>query len=376
MAIVWRRTAARWRARPERARSNEISPIERPSLDQRLASRGGPSRGQLALRCALVPRVLADAAPSLPPDVVRVRIAHAQLTGTRMTIVTLAASGEPACAVIKLPTTAAGARELRAEGGVLAALHADGRLGDWPRLVPRPLASGSVSDQPYRVDSHARGHDLAVRLLDPVVRRQLLEAAAAAIHVLHRRTASTVTVDAGIAERWVDACLADLVRGGAARDARFSARAERLRAELRDALVGRTLTTSWIHGDYWAGNVLFSPDGATVQGVVDWAGADAVGLPLHDLLHLVLYTRQVVSGRGLGQIVRAELRAPSLCPFERSLLERYGGWSLGGLQSYRHALVLYWLRHVALHARQQEPSPDWRYRLWERRNVHAVLGAL
>jgi hypothetical protein len=36
-------------------------------------------------------------------------------------------------------------------------------------------------------------------------------------------------------------------------------------------------------------------------------------------------------------------------------------------------LLLYWLRHVALHARQQSQQVGYRYRLWERRNVEPVL---
>ena len=44
--------------------------------------------------------------------------------------------------------------------------------------------------------------------------------------------------------------------------------------------------------------------------------------------------------------------------------------------SDRHALLLYWLRHAALHTRQQRAPVGYRYRLWERRNLHPVLAAL
>jgi aminoglycoside phosphotransferase (APT) family kinase protein len=233
-----------------------------------------------------------------------------------------------------------------------------------------------VLGQPYRIDSFVRGRELLSGLADAARRDVLVEAAAQAIGVLHGSTAATAVGDAGHAERWIDARLADLAAAGAGRDPRFAPRAALLRAELHDAVIGRTLTTSWIHGDYWVGNLLFSQDGAGVRGVVDWAAADPADLPLHDLLHLVMYTRRVVGGQGLGQIVRAQLRAPRLSALEQRLLERHVGWPPGGLPSYRDALLLYWLRHVAMHARQHGLSGDWRYRLWERRNVHAVLGAL
>ena len=41
--------------------------------------------------------------------------------------------------------------------------------------------------------------------------------------------------------------------------------------------------------------------------------------------------------------------------------------------SDRHALLLYWLRHAATHARQQDRGDAYRYRLWERRNVCSVV---
>ncbi|MCW2951220.1 MAG: hypothetical protein JWQ48_390 [Conexibacter sp.] len=334
------------------------------------------TRSELADACALVPRILAGEARSLPRSTARSLVAAARLTGTRMTIVTLATAGDPPCAVIKMPMTAEGAHAFAWEGDALVALHADERLGGWTRLVPRPLAAGSVLDQPYRVDSFVRGRALVERFADPTVRGVLMEEAAATIHVLHQATASTVTRDADVAELWIDARLADLSRSGADRHPRFLSRAARLREELHDAVTGRTLTTSWIHGDYWPGNLLFSPDSFEVCGIVDWDAADPADLPMHDLMQLVLYTRRLYSGQELGQIVRAQLRHPSLSAAERRILDRYAGWLPDGWPSYRHALLLYWLRHVALHARQNSGSADWRYRRWETTNVHAVLEAV
>jgi hypothetical protein len=339
-------------------------------------SRGSRSSSELANACALVPRILANEAPSLPRSAVRSLIAAARLTGTRMTVLTLAAVDEPPCVVIKMPMTAEGAREFAWEGDALVALHADGRLGDWRRLIPRPLATGSVLQQPYRVDTFVSGRPLADRLGDPAQRGALMEAAAETIHTLHQATASTVLGGADVAELWVDARLADLCRSGADRHPRFPSRAARLREELHDAVNGRTLTTSWIHGDYWPGNLLFSPECSQVCGIVDWDAADPADLPLHDLMQLVLYTRRLTTGQALGQIVRAQLLDPRLSPIERRILDRYAGWLPDGWPSYRHALLLYWLRHVALNARQHGRSTDWRYRLWETRNVHAVLEAL
>jgi Phosphotransferase enzyme family len=201
------------------------------------------------------------------------------------------------------------------------------------------------------------------------------ETAAETIHVLHRSTATTVLGDFGLAGRWVDAHLDELSRHGG-RNKPLAGGLERLRDELCDALEGITFSAAWIHGDYWLGNLLFSGEPSTPAGIVDWDAAAPIELPLHDLLHLLLYTRRLVTGEELGQIVRRQLSGGAWSSQERRLLDRYGAWRHDGSLSDRHALLLYWLRHVALHARQQRPPVGYRYRLWERRNVDPVLAAL
>jgi aminoglycoside phosphotransferase (APT) family kinase protein len=365
MALVWSAHAGRWR-RP--TRSSELRRAVRRSTRTRASAL---DRRALADACALVPRIL-DGESAAAGAVV----ADARLTATGTAILTLAREGEPPWAVVKLPSTEEGADALAHESETLALLQGDERLASLQSIVPRPLASGAVLAQPYRVDAHLGGRELVERLADPRRRRQMLEAAAGTIHGLHERTASTVVGDQRLAVRWVDARLDDLARAGAGLPGRLRPRIARLRGELHDAVIGRTFVTSWVHGDYWPGNVLFSADGTSVHGIVDWDAADPVDLPMHDLLHLLLYTRSLVQDEPLGQVVRRELRAPGLSPVERGILDDCGEWPPGGLPSYRLAVLLYWLRHVALHARQHARSADWAYRAWQARNVNAVLGAL
>jgi thymidylate kinase len=352
-AVVWRRTAARW-------------------------VRGGSGAGEreLAAACALVPRILAGAPRSLARRTRGAVIESAELSGTGTAIVRLARAGERPCALIKMPLTADGAAGLDREATTLAALRPDPRLGDLRRLLPRTLARGRVLEQPYRVDLPLPGHSPLELVGDPSARRRLLEAAAESIAVLHEATASTVRAGDAIVERWVDAPLADLARSGAIRHPRFRGRAARLREELHGALSGRLLATSWVHGDYWLGNLLYSGDDLALSGIVDWDAAAPAEPPMHDLLHLVLSMRRLVSGEELGRIVRRQLGDPEFSPQERRILERRGPWPPDGFASERQALLLYWLRQVSLHARQHRLSRDHRYRLWEMRNVHAVLAAL
>jgi aminoglycoside phosphotransferase (APT) family kinase protein len=329
---------------------------------------------RLADACVVVPRILAGHAQSLPACARASVIADAQLTSTGVAVVRLAPADQPPCLVVKLPTTAAALEGLQRESAALAVLHGDERLGAWRARLPRPCAWGTVLDQPFRADAALPGRPAAERVNGEADALRLQEAAAESIHVLHRSTATSVAVDRGVAERWVDWQLHDLSRhAGVRRGPTW--RLTRLRDELHRAVIGRTFSATWIHGDYWLGNVLVEEASPRPSAIVDWDDAASGELPLHDVLHLLLYTRRLLTGQELGPIVSRQLARGEWSGSERRLLERYGSWCHGGALSDRHAVLLYWLRHVALHARQQPDRPGPRYRLWERRNVHSVLAA-
>lgn len=350
-------------------------PARGPSIATASGGRRARDRHRLADACALVPRILATESRSLPRGAHRAVVARAELTSTDVAVLVLAPIHEPPCMVIKMPMSAQAVRGLEREAGALAALHADGRLGEWRHVMPRPCTSGKVGGQSYRVDVALTGRPVLDRVKHGAARGRMQETAAETIHVLHRTTATTVLGDFGLARRWVDAHLGELLRHGGRRKP-LAPGLERLRDELHDALGGGTFSAGWIHGDYWLGNLLFSGEPSTPAGIVDWDAAAPIELPLHDLLHLLLYTRRLVTGEELGQIVRRQLSGGAWSSQERRLLDRYGAWRHDGSLSDRHALLLYWLRHVALHARQQRPPVGYRYRLWERRNVDPVLAAL
>jgi aminoglycoside phosphotransferase (APT) family kinase protein len=289
-------------------------------------------------------------------------VADAHVTSTGVAVVSMADPAGRLRWVVKMPTTQPATRGLRREEEVLAALHSDDRLGEWRALLPRARSQATGG---FRVDSALPG----VRP-SAAAPASVIEAAAETIHVLHRTTAATTTVDAAVADRWVDAPLREL---WPRRPRRMRAQLERLRDELHRALLGRSFRASWIHGDFWLGNLLVSQDSGAVLGIVDWDAAAPSELPLHDLLHLVLYTRRSATGAELGALVGAHLHGAPWPGHERLLLELYGGW---GELSERHALLLYWLRHTAAHTRQQARRSAPRYRLWRWQNVDRVLAAL
>ncbi len=330
----------------------------------------------MARACVLAPQILARHFGSLPPWARQADVISAGLTSTGVVVVVLANAGKPPCAVIKMPITPEAARGLDHETAALDTLHADRRLGRWRDLLPRPCAHGALAEQPYRVDAALAGQPILKPTMSAAC-GTLLHAAARAIDVLHRVTA-TIVGGVDVAEAWIDMHLRELAARAGGRTAPVL-QFERLRDELHEGLCGRTFSAGWIHGDYWPGNLLFAGKPSTFgmpTGIVDWDASASPELPLHDLLHLLLYTRRLRTRRELGHIVRDLILDCQWSVGEREILDRYGSWRHDGSLSERHALLLYWLRQTAMHARQQSTWVGYRYRLWQQRNVLSVLAVL
>jgi Phosphotransferase enzyme family len=296
----------------------------------------------------------------------------AQLTSAGVAIVKLGPPGAPPCAILKVTATTEGRHLLQRETAVLTALHSDDRLDGWRDLLPRPRAQGVLERHSYRLDSALGGLSVAAPAI--AARPLLLSAAAEAITVLHEKTATMVDGGPDLAKRWVDAPLRELSRH-ARRSRWLTYRLELLRDELHGAVSAGTLAAGWIHGDYWLGNLLFSGV-RSPTGIVDWEASAPLELPFHDVLHLLFYTRRLVTRRELGQLLYDHLRGAGWSAEEHALLNRYWPRLSEDSLSPRHMLLLYWLRHVAGHARQQGSHVGYRYRMWERRNVLPVLAAL
>jgi aminoglycoside phosphotransferase (APT) family kinase protein len=271
--------------------------------------------------------------------------------------------------VVKMPCTAEGAARLRRQADVLAALHADDRLTGWLDVVPRPYTDGEIAGRPYWVEDAVPGTPMARMPLRTAGDGQIFAAAIRLIEDLHARTADERTLDPADVALWVDRPLGILDHFYATSRHRGGCLAalSRLGARLSDELAGRRVRTSWIHGDFWPGNLLVT--GSAVTGLVDWDCAGPHQLPLQDLLHLSFFVRRARQGCELGDVV--------VCSLQNGLEEATGVparqldvW-LGGVPP-AIAVLLFWLRYISLYI-GSEGHGDNRY--WLRRNVDSVLAS-
>lgn len=271
-------------------------------------------------------------------------------------------AGSPA--LLKASGTRQGRLQLERQVGVLAAMHADPRLGPWARLLPQTLGRGDVDDVHFVLESRLPGADPR----DPssgIDGSTVVPLALAAIADLHARTAVVASVDAVTVERWVHAPAARVraVVRGSNRTA-----VDRLEGDLVAALTGREVARAWTHGDYNRTNVLF--EGGVVSGVVDWPDAEPDGLVGADAVTLLI-SEPIIAGDELGPVLLRWLDDPSPVADVVTGLQRDRG---GDVLDIRTMLLLSWLRHVGANLADSD-----RYAanpVWMHRNVRAVLKGL
>lgn len=275
--------------------------------------------------------------------------------------------------VVKIAGSAESAAGLQRHAEVLARLRRDPRLNGLSAALPHVMAHGQFDGRLACVENVLPGVPASTVLeRQRPAQADVLGAATRTIAELHGRTAGQRQIDDATVNAWIDSPLWRLEQFASTRQAkkRLLDSLARMRGELVGALAGRTVPTCLIHGDYWPGNLLSTPDGAEITGIVDWDRAEPDQLALHDLLHLRVLARRLTGGDELGDIVvhalRRGLEAALDVPASKV------GELVGDIPP-RAALLLYWLRHVATYIDSEGHHDN---RRWLRSNVERVLGAV
>ena len=128
--------------------------------------------------------------------------------------------------------------------------------------------------------------------------------------------------------RFDEPTLAELVDAKFERVRRHAARAateealERMQAEVRQRLAGRTCPRVLYHSDLRSKHVMIGPRGE-VTGYLDWGSSEASDLPYFDLLHLIVHERKQEARCSAGEAWRLALAPGGLRDHERAALDGY-----------------------------------------------------
>ena len=145
---------------------------------------------------------------------------------------------------------------------------------------------------------------------------------------------------------------------------------------LKKQLLGKEFCTVLLHGDYKIENVLFDERTWEITGVIDWDLSRRNGLPLLDLLYLILYNDSLVNRKSICRILRERVVKMNFTEFENSLIREYVS-VLGMAEELLQPLVrLFWVNHISQRYRQQLLRPEAAEPVWMQDEVYAVLDVL
>lgn len=336
------------------------------------------ARKELGRQAAFAEGLLAQLARDgqIGPDAEALRITSTVLTRSDVLVALIGEPGqdEPRL-VLKLPLTPDATRSTTDHRHVVAALHELPELASFCAFVPRAVAWGDQQGRPYYLETALPGvgaADLVRRQAEPA---SMMRDAARLIGQLHLGTLRRQLVDETLFARLAGDDLAFLrqLSGGWPDATLLRQKLDQLGELLRGQIAGHELPFSWTHGDFWPGNLLIQPASGQIGGVVDWDRASADQIPLHDMLHLLAYTRKLQQRSELGQEIVSYLLPAAFDKYERSLVkEAIEQLELpASVDFFRAITLLYWLRFAATNlSRYPAFQRDSR---WLKNNVFLVL---
>jgi len=294
-------------------------------------------------------------------------------TVTDKSIVTLGPTDGMPQGFLKIPRTAEAEQYYFAQRAVLHTLKNDKRLAEIWNLLPDIIAEGTIDGRHYSVERAIGGVNAEKNMKLIHWRRSPVYTAAQAIRKLHLGTASEITVDDAILSQWVDR-RADIVEEmyvSAKPGCVSRASIAKLRGELQTALLGKCVYASWVHGDYWLGNINVSLETGELTGLFDWEHAAALEIPMCDLLLLIISKKASATGVEIGDVVSSLLTGESLTGEDLSLFQQEMHDFTKDSVDFRTVLLLTWLRHVSnKSARSLHLITNW---IWIYKNVETVL---
>lgn len=336
------------------------------------------ARKELGRQTAFAEQILAQLARDgqLEPDAESLHITSTVLTRSDVLVALIGthAQAEPRL-VLKLPLTPNAERSTSDHRQVVVTLHELPELHAFCAFVPRAVAWGDLQGRPYYLETALPGVGAADLVRSQTEPASMLQDAARLIGQLHLGTVRRRLVDEALFKRLAgdDLALLRQLAVGWPEAMLLRQKLDQLEELLRSQIAGHELPFSWTHGDFWPGNLLVRPAAGVIGGVVDWDRASADQIPLHDLLHLLAYTRKLQRRSELGDEIVSYLLPAAFDKYARSLVKEaiaQLGLPTSG-EFFQAITLLYWLRFAATNlSRYPAFQRDSR---WLKNNVFLVL---
>ncbi len=208
--------------------------------------------------------------------------------------------------------------------------------------VPRKVCAGTLCGQPYFVESLCPG---TVMLRPTAVRLQIVVNEAAPLLIAFHKTC--------VIKRLMDPTAFDQIISPFFQEVLPFLKDEEMRSRfqyvidgVRERLLGTLFPLVYSHGDFQVENMILDPSTLKIEGIIDWDLSQSEGLPLHDLLYLLLY-KETLLGRGDFETIFSR----RLLPLRLDLQDEshFTAYQRAIGISFDHLLplqIFFWLHHI------------------------------
>lgn len=213
-------------------------------------------------------------------------------------------------------------------------------------FVPRPSKVKTIHGMICYYESKLYGLsvDIPVSNLD-----RLTKKAAEFIINFHKCTAKEIIVDGLYFERLfahdfriISVYLND----------EYKIKLEKIKQILRELLLGKQFKTVWSHGDYKIENVLFDPKKWEITGIIDWDLSRQSGLPVLDVLWLLLYKDFIITKNKVVDTYTNRFLKEDFNYTEREIISNYLKSLEITVDLMKPLLIMFWVNHYAHRFRQ------------------------
>jgi len=235
-------------------------------------------------------------------------------------------------------------------------------------FVPKFLEEGTINDQAYFIESKLPGIaiDVSISKMDYMV-----EKAADFITQFHKKTAKEVLVNETVFKNLVS-CDFELLCSFLTSE--YSDKLKQVESNLKGQLIGKKLKTVWFHGDYKIENVLFDTKTWEISGLIDWDLSIQQGLPLLDVLYLLLYKESLFTRAPIIEILKKRINS-GFNKDEIIIMQNYKNALAINDDGFSSLLCLFWINHIVKRFQSIFVYKSQDRAQWIQLNVNAVIDA-
>ena len=133
---------------------------------------------------------------------------------------------------------------------------------------------------------------------------------------------------------------------------------------LKEQLLNKDFKTVWSHGDYKLENILFDFKSNNITGIIDWDLSRREGLPLIDIIYLLLYRHFTLAEVAVTEISHDRFLRLEFTEWEKKIILFYLDTVKLSEQFLKPLLIMFWLNHVTQRFGQRlqsnsQVSKDW-----------------